>query len=143
MTSNSELKIGHFRKDRNSFVCPSKFCISIVFVFSSDHCKSQEKTKTMLTQNLEGQTKSIMVFSKMTYSIQKCTYIGLKQEEESWSLQQKRKTKEIVLFKSVRFMYRLLYQSRYQILCHICNSSTISKNPKKYSGLMQIVAVHP
>ena len=36
------------------FVCPPKFCISIVFVFSWDHCKSQEKLETMLMQNLGG-----------------------------------------------------------------------------------------
>ena len=30
------------------FVCPPKFYISIVFVFSKDHCKSQEKLETML-----------------------------------------------------------------------------------------------
>ena len=45
------------------FVCSLKFCISIVFVFSWDHSKSQEKLETM--QNLGGQTKSIMVFSKV------------------------------------------------------------------------------
>ena len=49
------------------FVCPPKFCISIVFVFSWDHCKSQEKLETMLMQNLGGQTKSIMVFSGVAY----------------------------------------------------------------------------
>ena len=31
------------------------------------HCKSQEKTKTKLMKTLEGQTKSIMVFSKVAY----------------------------------------------------------------------------
>ena len=25
------------------FVCPPKFCISVVFIFPWDHCKSQEK----------------------------------------------------------------------------------------------------
>ena len=30
------------------FVCPPKFCIRIVFGFSWDHCKSQEKLETML-----------------------------------------------------------------------------------------------
>ena len=50
------------------FVCPPKFCISIVFVFSRDHCKSQEKLETMLMQNLGAQTKSIMVFSRVAYS---------------------------------------------------------------------------
>ena len=56
----SSSSIVHFRK---LFVCPSKFCISIVFVFSWDHCNSQVKLETMLMQNLGGQTKSIMVFS--------------------------------------------------------------------------------
>ena len=39
----------------------------IVFVFSSDHCNSQEKLETMLKQNLGGQTKSIRVFSEVAY----------------------------------------------------------------------------
>ena len=38
-------------------VCPPQFCFRIVFVFSWDHCKSQEKLEI-----LGGQTKSIMVF---------------------------------------------------------------------------------
>ena len=38
------------------FVCPPKFCISIVFGFSWDDCKSQEKLKTMFMQNFGGQT---------------------------------------------------------------------------------------
>ena len=45
------------------FVCSTKFKISIVFVFSWDHRKSQEKQETMLKQNLGGLVKSIMVFS--------------------------------------------------------------------------------
>ena len=50
------------------FVCPSKFLhISVVSSFAWDLQWSQEKTKTMLMRNLEGQTKSIMVFSKMAY----------------------------------------------------------------------------
>ena len=49
------------------FVFAPKFCISIVFVFSWGHFKSQEKLETMLMQNLEGQTKSIMVFSEVAY----------------------------------------------------------------------------
>ena len=48
-------------------VCPLKFCITIVFVFSWDHFKSQEKLQTMLMQNLGGQTKSIMVFFEVVY----------------------------------------------------------------------------
>ena len=50
------------------FVCSPKFCISIVFSFSWDLQWSQEKTQTMLMQNLGGQTKSIMVFSEVVYS---------------------------------------------------------------------------
>ena len=49
------------------FVCPLKFCRSIVFAFPSDHCNSQEKLETMLMQNLGEQTKSIMVFSEVAY----------------------------------------------------------------------------
>ena len=52
------------------FACPPKFCISIVFVFSWDYCKSKEKLETMLMQNLVGQTKRIMVFSKVAYKFQ-------------------------------------------------------------------------
>ena len=44
-----------------------EFCISIVFSYSRDFQWSQEKTKTVLMQNLEGQTKSIMVFSKVAH----------------------------------------------------------------------------
>ena len=49
------------------FVCPPKFCITIVSSFSWDLQWSQEKTKTMLIQNLRRQTKSIMVFSEVGY----------------------------------------------------------------------------
>ena len=41
---------------------PPTFCIGIVSCFSCDLQWSQEKTKTMLIQNLGEQTKSIMVF---------------------------------------------------------------------------------
>ena len=44
---------------------PSKFCVSIASSFSWDLQWSQEKTRTMLMQNLGSQTKSIMVFSGM------------------------------------------------------------------------------
>ena len=50
------------------FVCPPKFCISIVSRFSWDLQWSQEKIKTILMQNLGGQIKSIMVFSEVAYS---------------------------------------------------------------------------
>ena len=52
---------------RNRFKPNWPFCINIVFVFSWDHCKSQEKLETMLMQNFGGQTKSIMVFSEVAY----------------------------------------------------------------------------
>ena len=41
--------------------------MSIVSSFSWDLQWSEEKTKTMLTQNLRGKTKSIMVFSEVAY----------------------------------------------------------------------------
>ena len=47
------------------FICPLKFCISIISSFSWDLHWSQEKTKTMHVQNLGRQTKSIMVFSEV------------------------------------------------------------------------------
>ena len=49
--------IGHFAKHHNTLCLSPKFWISIVFVFSWGHCKSQEKLETMLMQNLGGQTK--------------------------------------------------------------------------------------
>ena len=39
------------------FVYPQKFCLSIVFSFSLDDCKSQEKLKTMLKQIFLGVNK--------------------------------------------------------------------------------------
>jgi len=51
------------------FVCPPKFCISIVSRFSWELQWSEEKAKTMLMQNLGGQTKSIMVFSELAYRV--------------------------------------------------------------------------
>ena len=51
------------------FICPSKFCTSIVSTFSWDLKWSQEKTKTMVMQNLGGQTKSIMTFSEVAYRV--------------------------------------------------------------------------
>ena len=36
---------------------PPKFCIRIVSSFSWDHCKSQEKIKTMFIQNLGWSNK--------------------------------------------------------------------------------------
>jgi len=41
--------------------------ILFVFIFSWDHCKSQEKLETILMQNFGGQTKSIIVLLKVVY----------------------------------------------------------------------------
>ena len=45
------------------FVVPPKFCLSIVFNFSWGNWKSQEKLKTMLMQNFEVTSKSIIYYS--------------------------------------------------------------------------------
>ena len=46
-------------------VYPPKFCIAIiVFDFSWDNCKTQEKFETMVMQNLGGLTRCIMVYVK-------------------------------------------------------------------------------
>ena len=63
----SPLSIGHSGKYHNTLRLYPKFCISIVFIFSWDHFKSQEKLDTMLIQNLRGQTKSVMVFSEVAF----------------------------------------------------------------------------
>ena len=44
------------------FVCPPKFCISIVFVFSWDHCNSQEKLETMLCKILGDKQRVLWYF---------------------------------------------------------------------------------
>ena len=49
------------------FVFSPKFCTSIVFIFSWDHCKSQEKMETIFMQNFGGKTKSIIVLLKMAH----------------------------------------------------------------------------
>ena len=41
-------------------ICPLKFCISIVFNFSWDGCDTQQKWKTKVMQNFEGQIRCIM-----------------------------------------------------------------------------------
>ena len=56
-----------FKNTITLFVFPPQFCISIVFIFPWDHCKSQEKVETMFMQNFGGKTKSIMVFLKVAY----------------------------------------------------------------------------
>ena len=61
-------KIGHLRKTyHHTLRLFPKFSIGILFVFPWDH--SQEKLETMLIQNLGGQTKSILVFSKVADEI--------------------------------------------------------------------------
>ena len=69
------------------FVCPRKFGISIVFVFSWDHCKPLDKLETMLMQNLGGQTKSIVVFSEMAYRQFPGSLQPLFQGEPTWEFQ--------------------------------------------------------
>jgi len=49
------------------FVCPPKFCIGIVFVFSWDHCKSQGKLETTLMRGFGGRAKRIVVFSAVAF----------------------------------------------------------------------------
>ena len=56
------------------FVVPLKFCISIIFNFSSGNCKSQEKLKTMLVQNTRGTKKNIMDVLKKAHFQQVTTF---------------------------------------------------------------------
>ena len=60
--SSSRHQWATFKNTKILFVCPPKFCINVVSIFSWDSQWSQEKIKTMLMQNFGGQTKSIMVF---------------------------------------------------------------------------------
>ena len=54
-----------FEEYHNTLLFPPKFCINIVFVFSWDHCKSQEKVETMLMQNVgEGKQRILWYFPK-------------------------------------------------------------------------------
>ena len=59
--------IGHLQNTIILFVCPLKFCISIILTLTLTLTKSQKKIKTMLMQSFGGQTKSIMVFLKVAY----------------------------------------------------------------------------
>ena len=43
--------------------------MSIVFIFSWERRRFQGKLETMLMQNLEGQTKSIVVFLKVAHRV--------------------------------------------------------------------------
>ena len=50
------------------FVCPAKFHINIVSIYFLLGLKMvARETKTMLMQNIGGQTRSIMVFMKVAY----------------------------------------------------------------------------
>ena len=77
------------------FVCPPKFGISIVSSLSWDLQWSQEKTKTMLMQNLGGQTKSIMVFSEVAYYDKVLDFNKLFALRPSWSTYDKGTTADI------------------------------------------------
>ena len=66
-TGQQERHIGHFGKYHNTLCLSLQICISIVSSFSWDLKWPQEKTKTMLMQNLGAKTKSIMVFSELAY----------------------------------------------------------------------------
>ena len=63
--------IGHFGKYHNTLCFSPQILLGIVFVFSWDYSVSQEKLKTILMQNLGRQTKNIMVFSEVAYSLLK------------------------------------------------------------------------
>ena len=78
--------IGHFRKYHYTLCLSPKFYLSIVFVFSRDHCKSQEKLETMLMQNFGGQSKSIMVFSEMAYILSVFILLPENTYDASWTL---------------------------------------------------------
>ena len=64
---DTKLRIGHFGKYHNTLCFSPQIFISIVFVFSWNHCKSQGKLQTMLMQNLGVQTESIMVLYGVAY----------------------------------------------------------------------------
>ena len=51
------------------FICPPKFCISIVFNFSWDGCSTQEKWKTKVVQNSGGQIRCIMEDVQVVYLV--------------------------------------------------------------------------
>ena len=73
-------------------VCPPKFCISIVFVFSWDRCKSQEKLETMLMQNLGNKQRVLWYFPK-------------------WPVEDK--VKEIILPLALNKMFELEFHERF------------------------------
>ena len=70
--------IDHFQKYHNTlcFILP-KFCISIAFIFSWDHSKSQEKTETMFMQNFGGTNKEY-------FGIFESGLLDMKPQVEQW-----------------------------------------------------------
>ena len=66
-TLSDKQALGHFGKYHNTLRLPPEFCISIVFVFSWDHCKSQEKLETMLMENLGGQIGHFRVALSLSF----------------------------------------------------------------------------
>ena len=56
------------------FICPPKFCISIVFNFSWDGCSTQEKWKTKVVQNFGGQIRCIMGDAQVVYLVKQVGY---------------------------------------------------------------------
>ena len=61
--------MGYFRKyHKTLFLSLQPILVKHCFRFYLRSLQVPEKLETMLIQNLEGQTKSNMVFSKMTYN---------------------------------------------------------------------------
>jgi len=59
--------LGHYQKHHNTPRLSPKTLHEHRFIFSPDHCKSQEQMKTMFMQNFGRKTKSILVFLKVAY----------------------------------------------------------------------------
>ena len=62
-------EIGHFGKYHNTLCLSPRILHKHCFQFLLGLQWSREKTKTILMQNLGGQTKSIMVFSELAYKV--------------------------------------------------------------------------
>ena len=73
-TSCENAQKATFKNTVRLLVYLSNFCISIVFIFTWDHCKSQEKLETTLLEKCGGQRKSIMVFLKVAYHVSQTNY---------------------------------------------------------------------
>ena len=86
------------------FVCPPIFCISIVSSFSWDLKWPQEKTKTMLMQNLGAKTKSIMVFSEMAYLVAQSPGLCLKVRAGPETTEQNRKKMKLLAFECTKLI---------------------------------------